>query len=79
MRLSPICRKIRNKARWILLSGGAVLPVLSGCETDVQTVILGGLEDLASTMISAFFLTIAPEETSTVTTQAITDIVSMLG
>ena len=78
MKFSPICQKIYNKARWILC-GGAVLPFLSGCETDVQTLILGGFEDLASTLISAFFLTLAPEETSTVTTQAITEIVSMLG
>ena len=78
MKLSPMCQKIYNKARWIL-GGGAVLPLLSGCETDVQTLILGGFEDLATTLVSAFFLNLAPEETSTVTTQAIMDIVSMLG
>ncbi|MHC4441996.1 MAG: hypothetical protein ACYTF1_25380 [Planctomycetota bacterium] len=78
MKLSPICKKVYNKARWIL-GGGAILPVLSGCEADVQTLVLGGLENLASTLVSAFFLTLAPEEVTPVTTQAIMDIFSMLG
>ena len=78
MKLSPIWKKIYNKARWFL-GAGAVLPVLSGCDTDVQTLILGGFEDLATTLVSAFFLNLVPEETSTVTTQAIVEIINMLG
>ena len=77
MKLGPICQKSLNQARWIF--GGAMLPFLSGCDTEVQAVILGGLEDLATTLIGAFFLSVAPEETTTTTTQAITEIFTMLG
>ena len=78
MKFSPICQKIYYKARWILY-GGALLPVLSGCDPTVQTTVLGGLEDLATTLVSAFFLTLVPEEVTPVTTQAIIKIVSLLG
>jgi len=77
MKVSPICRKMRRKLRW-MVGGSVVLPVLSGCDPEIQTIVLGGLNDLAVTFVDALFLSLQPEGVTPVTTM-ITDMVSMLG
>jgi len=81
MRLSPICRRTYHRSLLVLAGlAGIVFAGLLGCDNlEVQTVILGGLQDLANTMVDAFFITLQPEEEVTpVTVSWIMDTVHSL-
>ena len=76
MRLGPTYRKT---GRWILLVMFGLTSIVGagvlGCDNvEVQTVVLGGIQDLAVTLIDAFFITLQPEEEVTpVTVSGIMD------
>ena len=81
MRLSPICRRTYYRSLLVMAGlAGIVFAGLLGCDNlEVQTVILGGLQDLANTMVDAFFITLQPEEEMTpVTVSWIMDTVHSL-
>jgi len=65
-------------SRWALLVMFSLATVFfttgAGCDNvEVQTVVLGGLQDLAVTLVDALFLTLQPEEETTpVTTTPVT-------
>ena len=67
MKLSPINGRTSRWALLVMFSvAGLVFAGAVGCDNvEVQTVVLGGLQDLAVTMIDALFLTLQPEEEST--------------
>jgi|GEM_PF-2795946 len=81
MNYRSVCqRTYRRVFRLLAGTTGMTLAVLEGCDDEVTTLIIGGFNELANTMIDAFFLTITPQESTPVTTvQAITEaITSML-
>jgi len=74
MKLGPIYRKT---GLWALLVLFGLTSIISagvlGCDNvEVQTVVLGGLQDLAVTLIDAFFITLQPEEETTTVTTPVT-------
>lgn len=67
MKLSPINS---GTSRWALLVmfslASFVFAGAAGCDNvEVQTTVLGGLQDLAVTMVDALFLTLQPQEEGT--------------
>ena len=76
MKLSPIyC----STSRWALLVvfslASLVFAGTVGCDNvEVQTVVLGGLQDLAVTLVDALFLTLQPEEETTPVTTTTTPV-----
>jgi hypothetical protein len=62
MTRSPIWQRIGRWAVMSLTASGGSMYLLSGCDPEVQGVVLSGFQDLAVTFVDAFFLTIQPEE-----------------
>jgi len=70
MKLSPIHSR---SSRWsVLVMFSLAVFVIAGavgCDNpEVQTVLLGGIQELAVTLIDAFFITLEPIEEATPTT-----------
>ena len=81
MRLGPIYRRTYHRGLLVMagLSGIAFAGFLGCDNVEVQTVVLGGLQDLAGTLLDAFFITLQPEEELTpVTVSWIVDTVHSL-
>jgi hypothetical protein len=67
---------LSRKLRWSFLgSGVTTFAVLESCDPAISNAVLVGLEDLSVSLIQAFFTSIAPEASSSVTVQVITDTV----
>lgn len=60
----PITQKDGFRGTWILaLFAGLFLLGAVGCDNpEVQTVVLGGLQDFTTTLVDAFFIILAPED-----------------
>lgn len=73
MKMSPIDHKTRRWALLVMFSLATVVCATgAGCDNlEVQTVVLGGIQDLAVTLIDAFFLTLQPEEEGTPVTTTV--------
>ena len=68
MKLSPICPRNRLRALLVLAAGmGLVLTPLGGCDPVVQDVVLGGMNELAVTLVDAVFLMFQTDEATTTT------------
>lgn len=65
--------KYRRISRWLyttllILASGSTL-VLSGCDPQVSSIVLGGFQDLSTTFVDAFFTVLANNVDDGQTTQ----------
>jgi len=57
----------------LLLFGGGTVTLTTGCDTEIATTMLGGLEDLSYTLLDAVFLSIENQiEESDTTSSTVT-------
>jgi len=75
----PIYQRLYVRVLLFMACTSGVTLAFEGCNQDVATTLLGGLNTLSKTLIDAFFVSITPTTTTPVTTvQAITDAVAAM-
>ncbi len=67
--------------RWLMVASSGTMLGVAGCDNvQVQAAILGGLQDLAGSLLDAFFILITPTASNTtpVTVDAVQQVFGML-
>ena len=67
MNSGPICQRVLRQAVILLGTGGLLFGVGSGCDPTVRTTVLGGFQQLATTLVTAGFLILQNQQNTSTT------------